>query len=256
MPTANFNLPLIDPAAPISIVNDLNSLATATDSAMGTLATAGDIAAVRQLATNASTLASDANTTAEAAKAGADTANAAAVSAVSAANASNATAQAAAQQANTITATFNDTFNFTQVKKIEQSGNVSIYLTVLVNANRTLFKCYGFVRVKANNSLSLVAIPGSTRYGYKVDIGGILTKGTEAITVGTGGLVAWDNTSSAFSNASTNTLLIGTDGNIYVADSGTSTLSVSANNVFLAQYPACIYINANLGDSPIPISQS
>lgn len=102
MPTANFNLPLIDPAAPISIVNDLNSLATATDSAMGTLATAGDINAVRQIANNAITAASDANKAAQAADTKASTANTAAVGAQSTANKAEATANAAKASADSV----------------------------------------------------------------------------------------------------------------------------------------------------------
>lgn len=74
MPTPNFNLPLIDGASPISIVNDMNSLATAADSAMGKLATQGDISAIRTIANQAVTTATDAQKTADTAKGAADAA--------------------------------------------------------------------------------------------------------------------------------------------------------------------------------------
>lgn len=86
MPTPNFNLPLINGAAPISIVNDMNSLATATDSAMGTLATHGDISAVKVIAQNAQAQATEAQKTAEAAKGAADGASNTAANATALAN--------------------------------------------------------------------------------------------------------------------------------------------------------------------------
>lgn len=255
MPTPNFNLPLINGASPISIVNDLNSLATAADSAMGTLATSGDIASVRQVANNANTLAQQANTTAEEAKASATTANDGATTAISVANSANGVAIAAKNQADTITATFNDTFNFSLVKSIEQPGNANVFIKALINANKTLFKLYGNVTIKPNNSLSLSAIPGSTLYGYKVDVGGQLYKGSVATVVQTGGLVGWDNATNTFNSTNSSFFIIGTDGNIYICPSDTAAINVGSNSIYKLFYPACIYINANLGDSPSPMPQ-
>nr|DAG58643.1 MAG TPA: hypothetical protein [Caudoviricetes sp.] len=92
MTTPNFNLPLINGASPIAIVNDLNSLANAVDSAMGTLATQGDISAVRQIATNANAAANSANAVAQSADGKATTANNAAVAAQGTADKANSTA--------------------------------------------------------------------------------------------------------------------------------------------------------------------
>ena len=133
MPTANFNLPLIDPAAPISIVNDLNSLATATDSAMGTLATAGDVASVRTVATNASQVANGASTAAEEAKAAADAANVAAVAAQSTATSANATANTAQQ---------------TAVDGLAAANRANAYAKTVINANN--YNSNGVLNLSSN----------------------------------------------------------------------------------------------------------
>ena len=99
MPTPNFNLPLIDGASPISIVNDMNSLATAADSAMGTLATQGDISAIKTQVTNSNKVAAEAQTEAVKASGAAETASEAAATAQSAATTANTTATTALSEA-------------------------------------------------------------------------------------------------------------------------------------------------------------
>lgn len=94
MPTSTFNLPLINGASPISIVNDMNALANAVDSALAALkagtATAADIELIKQ--------------TAEAAQSGANGALNAAAKAQGAA----ASAQQTANSANVLATTAND----------------------------------------------------------------------------------------------------------------------------------------------------
>lgn len=116
MPTPNFNLPLINGASPISIVNDMNALATAADSAMGTLATHGDISAVRTIANQAVTNATSAQKTADTAKGAAD---------VAAKSAAEATAQAnsTAEQVKQIDARV--TANSTNISKLESHTTFS-----------------------------------------------------------------------------------------------------------------------------------
>ena len=92
MPTPNFNLPLINGTAPISIVNDMNSLATATDSAMGTLATQGDISAIRTQVTNANNVATEAQAEAVKASGAAEAASESAATANATANAAKGSA--------------------------------------------------------------------------------------------------------------------------------------------------------------------
>lgn len=99
MPTPNFNLPLIDGASPISIVNDMNALATATESAMSTLATQGDISAIKTQVTNANKAATEAQTVAVKASGAAKTASEAAATAQSAATTANNTAGSALAEA-------------------------------------------------------------------------------------------------------------------------------------------------------------
>lgn len=110
MPTPNFNLPLINGASPISIVNDMNALATAADSAMGTLATQGDISAIRTQVTNANKVATEAQAEAVKASGAAETASEAAATANATANAAKATADNAVAIASALK---------TQVDKIE-----------------------------------------------------------------------------------------------------------------------------------------
>ena len=99
MPTPNFNLPLITGASPISIVNDMNSLANAADSAMGTLASQGDISAIQTLVTNANKVATEAQTEAVKASGAAEAASKAATTAQSAATTANTTANSALSEA-------------------------------------------------------------------------------------------------------------------------------------------------------------
>lgn len=103
MPTPNFNLPLIDGAAPISIVNDMNALATAADSALGTLATQGDISAIKTQVTNANKVAAEAQTEAVKASGAAAAASEAAATAKSAATTANTTANSALSEARAAT---------------------------------------------------------------------------------------------------------------------------------------------------------
>lgn len=92
MPTPNFNLPLIDGASPISIVNDMNALATAADSAMGTLATQGDISGIKTQVTNANKVATEAQAEAVKASGAAEAASEAAATANATANAAKGSA--------------------------------------------------------------------------------------------------------------------------------------------------------------------
>lgn len=94
MPTPTYNLPLIDPASPINIVNDMNALATAVDSALAQKPDAGDINQIR-------TQASQAQKTAD--KAASD-----ATKAVQASNSASSSAQTAISTAAQAVTTAND----------------------------------------------------------------------------------------------------------------------------------------------------
>lgn len=252
MPTPNFNLPLIDGASPISIVNDMNALATATDSALGTLANASDLASIRITANNAASTANAAAATAETAKGTAEAANAAAVAAQSAATAANGTANTALANAGNANATIANLFNFRQIANQTQAGNAFVQITVLINANATLFKFYGFIRC-TNGTLNLNAIPGSDgKYGYKVDCGGALAK--KYFELSTGGPGAWDQIANVWARIGQSSAAVGSDGNLYLGLTTSSSITTSANTIYLQMYPASLYVNANLGDTPSTIN--
>ena len=108
MPTPNFNLPLINGASPISIVNDMNALATACDSALGTLPTSGDIASIKNQAETANANATAANKTAQNALSTAQTASSSAATANSTANSASNKADNAQETATNAKTAAND----------------------------------------------------------------------------------------------------------------------------------------------------
>lgn len=112
MPTPNFNLPLIDGSSPISIVNDMNALATAVDAALATLPTTVEIASIKAIAGTANDNAiaatknaAEAKTMAQSAQESASSANAAAADAGNTANAALTNANSAKATANSAQAT-------------------------------------------------------------------------------------------------------------------------------------------------------
>ena len=234
MPTPNFNLPLINGASPISIVNDMNSLATATDSAMGTLATQGDISAIRTLVTTANKVATDAQTEAVKASGAAEAASEAAATA-------NATANAAKGSADNANAAV--TALKTQTNKIEshvyfQEMEVHAKNPWPANTWRgmksndfTRFEINGFVGVKpaggngyAKNSDVAAAktlIPGTTAlYGIPMFIVGKTP--TAAIEINSGMFFHTENSSDpySYSHAYQTEIYIGTDGVAYLSIEG------------------------------------
>lgn len=93
MSTPTYNLPLINGASPISIVNDMNALANAVDAALAALkagtATTADIELIRQTAEAAKSTANDAVTASAKAQGAADAANKSATTANDIATAAN-----------------------------------------------------------------------------------------------------------------------------------------------------------------------
>lgn len=235
MPTPNFNLPLINGASPISIVNDMNALATAADSAMGTLATHGDISAIKTQVTNANKVATEAQ--AEAVKA-----SGAAEAASEAAATANATANAAKGSADNANAAV--TALKTQTEKIEshvyfqemEHNAKNPFPVAAWNGKRsndyTRFEINGFIGVKSggggyyvDNSAVAAAktlIPGtSAKYG--VPLFNIGKAPANAFFINCGLFFHTTNASDPYSyNSVYNTSLgVGTDGVAYlVVDSG------------------------------------
>lgn len=138
MPTPTFNLPLINGASPIAIVNDMNALATAVDSALAALkagtATAADIELISQtaeaaqgIANNAVTAAAKAQGAAVAAQQTANTANALATTANENSSIANGNATAAKNAAAALTAIMDqaassDFYNFGSTGYVKASA--------------------------------------------------------------------------------------------------------------------------------------
>lgn len=138
MSTPTFNLPLISGESPISIVNDMNALANAVDSALAALkagtATAADIELIKQTAEAAQSIANDAVTAAAKAQGAADaaqqtanTANVLATTANENSTIASANATAAKNAADALTAIVgqaasSDFYNFGSTGYVRASG--------------------------------------------------------------------------------------------------------------------------------------
>ena len=181
MPTPNFNLPLINGASPIAIVNDMNALATAVDAAMATLVTATQLAAVKTTADSASKTAAQALTAANAADGKAttaatnattavNTANTAATNATTAVNTANATANTAAQNATGAIASIESISAAVPNNKISTQSfgqAVEIDLNLWVSNDKKHFAFSGYFTANAAIT-NYSAIPGgSNMYGLK-----------------------------------------------------------------------------------------
>lgn len=256
MPTPNFNLPVINGASPISIVNDMNALATSVDSALGTLATQGDIAAVKTLANNANGTASQSAISADEAKAIANTANDAASSAAGIANTANATANSAYSLATDVE-TFIHNYTTFDLVQTEQPAGISTSkfdFHVAVNRNRTSFRIWGHFYFTHGDSVSLVPIPGQTRYGIKLTSGSPLAPITKSYTFGLG-IGTWDTfTVISQGNVGLTSAAVGTDGNIYVATFERTTITPNTSTAYFCIAAPAQYINADFGDTPQPVN--
>lgn len=214
MPTPNFNLPLINGASPISIVNDMNALATATDSAMGRLATQGDISSVNTKAQTALDTATKAQAVADKASAEAKTANDAAATANSAALAAKSSANDAQQSANSAYTLANTIQNgISSAETYRKAGAYILsdanYSAVLyVSDDNKNFKLIGDVVGTKSKS----AIPGlSGSYGAKLTTDSPLGALKTALEIpGVGFLHLSDG------GAYGAKIAVGTDGNIYL----------------------------------------
>lgn len=231
MSTPNFNLPLINGASPISIVNDMNRLATATDSAMGTLATQGDISSANTKAQTALDTATKAQVDADKASAAAKTANDAAATANSVALEAQSSANAALQSANnaytfanTIQNTIVDGDTFSKAGQYKLT-DANYSATLYVADDKTHFKLIGDVVGTKNKS----SIPGlSGYYGAKLTTDSPLGALKTAIEIpGVGFLRLQDG------GLYTARLAAGTDGNIYLDPTMTNSALTSVHFGFL-----------------------
>lgn len=149
-------------------------------------------------------------------------------------------------------------FNFNYQKTFSNLTGNSQKIYVMINESNTLFKVYGHVRVNPSTEYgSLTSIPGTSNLrGWKLDIDGKLST-TSAYEVITGGINVWADALSTSLDArrywAPSTFWVGTDGNIYLWGTSTSSTGVNANGVFNLTYPACLYFAQNFNDNQPPI---
>lgn len=231
MPTPNFNLPTINGASPISIVNDLNGLAYAADAAMGNLATQGDISAIRTQVTNANKVATEAQTeavkatgAAEAASEAAETANATANAAKGSADNANAAVTALKTQTDKI----ESHVYFHELERHAKNPFPANSWRGMRSNDYSRFEINGFVGVKPDGGdgyashadiiAARTVIPGTTA-AYGVPLFIIGKQPTNAIAINSGMFFRTDNRSDPYSyNAAfICNIYVGTDGVAYVA---------------------------------------
>lgn len=214
MPTPNFNLPLINGASPISIVNDMNALATAADSAMGRLATQGDISTANTKAQTALDTATKAQADADKASAAAKTANDAAATANSTALAAQSSANDAQQSANSAYSLANTIQNhISAAETYTKAGtyhlsDTTYSATLYVADDNKHFKLIG----DAVGTKSKSAIPGlAGLYGAKLTTDSPLGALRAAVDIPAVGFLRLSDGATY-----TGRIAAGTDGNIYL----------------------------------------
>ena len=198
MPTPTFNLPLINGNSPISIVNDMNALANAVDSALSALkagiATDADIELIRQTAQAAQIAANNAVTACAKAQDAADAAQQTAASASTIAttankNSSNANSVAtdaknavAALSAIMVQAASSDIYNF------GSTGYVQASAPNLTYSNWYWQWCNGVLRFSGRESISgelpgdCITLPaGAVKPNLKSGATGVVTLGYGSI---------------------------------------------------------------------------
>ena len=198
MPTPTFNLPLISGTSPISIVNDMNALANAVDSALAALkagsATAADIELIRQTAeaaqnisNNAVTAAAKAQGAADAAQQTANTANALATTANENSSTANGNATAAKNAADALTAIMgqaasSDFYNF------GSTGYVRATAPGVTYSNWNWEWCNGVLRFNGRETISgtlpndCITLPaGAAKPQLKSGATGVITLGYGSI---------------------------------------------------------------------------
>ena len=147
---------------------------------------------------------------------------------------------------------FSSLLTFTVAHRLDTSW---ADMTIAVNAERTLYKVYGFVKLR-NTTLNLTQIPGSTDnlYGYKLATDFKFATSDSAYTVVAGGYSGWDAYQQFPTGNSTSRFSIGTDGQLYICQSTLDSISVTGDSIYISYFPSALYINANFGDKPDPVT--
>lgn len=234
MPTPNFNLPLINGASPISIVNDMNSLATAADSAMAKLATQGDISTISTQVTNAAKVATEAQAAAVKASSAAEAASESAATATATANAAKSSAANANASVTALKAQTDKLDSHVYFQDMERHSK-NPFPVQGWNAKRsndfTRFEINGYIGIMPDGTgdyvdnetvrAAKVTVPGTTSiYGIPLFILGKAP--TTALRIISGIFFHTTNASDPYSynNVYTAEIYFGTDGVAYLATKG------------------------------------
>ena len=235
MPTPNFNLPLINGASPISIVNDMNALATAADSAMGTLATQGDISAIKTQVANANKVATEAQSEAVKASGAAEAASEAAATANATANAAKGSAANTAEALAVVKADVNridaHVYNTAMEKHAKNPWPSGVWNGRKSNDGKT-FTVTGQVTVKPSGggfyvdkskiTAATVSVPGTANLpGIPLFVLGTSPATSFEIFAGMFNATANQSDPYTFASSWPIALAIGTDGVIYLRTQGT-----------------------------------
>lgn len=234
MPTPNFNLPLINGASPISIVNDMNSLATAADSAMAKLATQGDISAVKTQVTTANKVATEAQAEAVKASGAAKAASDSAATANATANAAKGSADNANTGVTNLKTKVDIIDSHVYFQEMERHSNNPFPVqgwSAKRSNDLTRFEINGYIGIKpggggdyiSNEAIvaARILVPGTTSI-YGIPLFNLGKTPKDAIRIISGIFFHTANASDPYSynNVYTTEVYVGTDGVAYLATKG------------------------------------
>lgn len=144
-----------------------------------------------------------------------------------------------------------DLFSFTKLDiTLPSYAKSQSFLNLVTNSSKTLFKLYGFLLLEKGTH-TVVTIPGTNLGGIKFTNGAVFPV-DNAIVFNTGGYYYNAPNDMVASALLTDTdIVIGTDGEMYMAVGTTKTSSEwEILDMFVAYFPACLYILDDFGDTP------
>lgn len=256
--TTNYNLPQFLGSDKPAWLGDINPAFSAIDTAMkanaDSASTAGTDATTAN--TNIGTMA-DLETTSKTTLVGAiNEVNTIAGTAQGTANQAVADASAVDTKVNTFMTKFNLTNTSTFTALPVTGGSKSGTLTLAQNADGSIFKVYGKMQINGIGGNAVLAvtspIAGMTgKYGVATGLF-LATTPSEAYYVEAGGVDAMITDNNCESVAELN-FAVGSDGQIYIfVRDNSANVTVSNGKYRRLIFPACVYFNANFGDTPQP----
>lgn len=253
MATEHYNLPTINGADPVSLVDTINGLANAADVAL--YAVDQHSAGLESAVETATGTANSASAAASAASTNATAAQQAAAAAQQTAQAASQTAAAAQQTAQAVGTdldAFKQVFTLDDVTTVSSglgiSGATDYYFTLAKNSDGSIFKLYGNVYDATTGGSAvtgtMVAVPGLS--GVTGIASGLYVGQPDAAyqVAAAGNIVHW--TSSVIVNYLFLNFAVGSDGQIYLFTGMTGNTIIPANNGGRGMYNPNLYFNRKL----------